>query len=580
MEPVWKVRNEGVLERTPDTARTNQATPPLIDRLLRVRGFEADPEQQKVLYPKLGDLRDPLSMLNMKSAVERIAQAYLQDERVCIYADFDLDGTSGLALLWTAFRDLGFKNLERYQPRRLSEGYGFHAAAVEEMAQKGVKLIITVDVGITALAASETAKKLGVDVIITDHHLPGPELPKAVAVVNPNQVGDESGLGFLCGAGVAFYLLRALQRELKTIAPDRASNFELKSVLDFFTIATLTDMVPLVEDNRVLVKHGLLRLAETTRPGLRELMLALDLSGRSLSAQDVAIRFAPKLNALSRMDSEILPIDIFLCEDQSRARELVHTVLESNQTRVTLQAQAEVTADRMLEDWAEPDFIFLESDEFHRGIVGLIATRLAQNHNKPAFVGALDRTDGMIVGSARLPNGSEACLVEALGSAKAHLSRYGGHSAAAGFELALDAKEKVITSMREHFAHLREEPRPREILYDLEVRLEDVTPAMMKWHEFVGPFGVGFDLPLFRFRDVRLEGVRSLRGGHLKLHLKPREGAGSWDALLFSPSERQKAQVESADGLLDILGEIQWNYFQGRQTVQILVRDLKVKPWQ
>jgi single-stranded-DNA-specific exonuclease len=567
MSPLWKSRDQE--SKTPEGN-----FPLLIGRILAARGFTESVQVDKLLFPKLTELHDPLSLKGMEKAVVRLGEAALKKEKICIYADFDLDGTSGLALLKTGMLALGFTDVVHYQPKRLSEGYGFHASVVEELHQQGVTLIITVDVGITANPAVEKAQSLGIDVILTDHHLPGEVLPPAFVVVNPNQGDCPSGLGYLCGAGVAFYLLRALKRYFVDHPTLPKNDFDLKEVLDFFTIATLTDMVPLIDDNRVLVKNGLLKLAETKRPGLRALLKELDLENRSLTSQDVAIRFAPKLNALSRMEFGILPIDLFLVEDPAVAIQMVRQVMKNNSTRVQLQSDAEVEALELLKGWAHPEFVFVSSTSFHRGIVGLIATKLSQVYNRPAFVGSVG-DDGVIVGSARLPAGQEACLVTAMGTAEKFLSRFGGHSAAAGFEVHLDKVPDLVQALGTHFQDLREKPKPLEIFYDVEAHLNDVGASLMKWYDFVGPFGAGFSVPLIQFPKVLLHSKRALKGGHWRLKLIEPDGKGAHEALLFSPSPRHLAVLERGPEYLDVLGELQWNYFAGQKTVQILVRDLK-----
>jgi single-stranded-DNA-specific exonuclease len=564
--PIWK-------ERSPQSPKLLGPFPDLISRVLSSRSIEQN-QLDTLLHPKLSELKDPFLLLGMKIACDRLIQAYLKNEKICIYADFDLDGTSGLAILKTGLEKIGFKDVAYYQPRRLSEGYGFHAEAVEELKNLGISLIITVDVGITSFKAFEKANQLGVDVILTDHHLPADTLPAALVVVNPHQKACTSNLGYLCGAGVAFYLLRALKRSFFEHSDLPKNDWDLKEVLEFFCIGTLTDMVPLIDDNRVLVKHGLRALAQTKKAGLKALLEALNLDGRELTSQDVAIRFSPKLNALSRMESEILPAQIYLETNDRKAQEMVTKVLTNNQTRQSLQSDAEAKALKALENWNEPDFVFVSSEFFHRGVIGLIATKLTQIFNRPAFVGS-QNSEGMIVGSSRTPQGSEISLVLALKSSEEVLNRFGGHAAAAGFELHEKNQTRMIENLKNYFLQLKANPQSIEIDFDTIADLSEVNPQVMKWHDFIGPFGVGFQVPLFQFKDVALVSVKDLKGGHLKLGFSNFEKTNKVDALLFSPSESLKNKIE-VGSIYNMLGELQWNYFNNQKTIQLLVKDLTI----
>ncbi len=565
--PVWKERS------TQSPHKLLGAFPDLISRVLASRGLVQD-QLDSLLHPKLSELKDPLTLQGMKIACDRMVQAFQNKEKICIYADFDLDGTSGLAILKTGLENLGYQDVAYYQPRRLSEGYGFHAEAVEELKNLGITLIITVDVGITSFKAFEKARELGVDVILTDHHLPAETLPDAFVVINPNQKACTSGLGYLCGAGVAFYLLRALKRRFLENPLLPKNNWDLKEVLEFFCIGTLTDMVPLIEDNRVLVKHGLVALQQTQKAGLRALLEALNLDGRELTSQDVAIKFSPKLNALSRMESEILPVQIYLEKNYKQAQEMVGKVLANNQTRQSLQSDAEAKAIKALENWDEADFVFVSSEFFHRGIIGLIATKMAQIFNRPAFVGS-QNSEGMIVGSSRTPQGSEISLVAALKSSAPVLNRFGGHAAAAGFELHEKNKDQMIELLKKHFFKLKANPQSLEIDFDTQAELSEVNSQLMKWHDFMGPFGVGFQVPLIKFSQVTLNSFKELKGGHFKLHFGSVGKTDRVDALLFSPNEGQRKSILMGQKY-DVLSELQWNYFNGAKTIQLLVKDLKL----
>jgi len=543
--------------------------PELIQKLLFARRFIEQDRIESLIQPKLADLKDPFLMMDMGKAVDRLLEGYQKNEKICIYADFDLDGTSGLALLSEGLRGLGFQNLILYQPKRLANGYGFHATSVQELAEQGVRLIVTVDVGINAIETVDVARSKGLDVIITDHHQPGTTLPNAFAIVNPNRSDDKSGLGYLCGAGVAFYLLRALMRKMIESNLIPQEGFDLKSVLDFFTIGTLTDMVPLIEDNRILVKHGLLKLSQTKRPGFRVLLDELGLSERTLNAQDVGIRFAPKLNALSRMEKGILPIDIMLEKNWEDAQSKIDFVMENNDDRVHLQSEGEREAIEALSRWEHEQFFFFTSAGIHRGVAGLIATKLCQITGKPSFIGS-ESTDGIIVGSARAPQRSAASVLRALSASSQFLSRFGGHHAASGFELFTSAKALVIQSLSS-FYESKENNFDCEVLeYDFDLEPEQISEGFMKWIEALGPYGQGFPIPQFRIRNLEISNILRLRGGHLKLSFGNQKQ--KLDALYFSPPAN--FELNRSDRV-QVIVELQWNYYQGQRTVQLLIKDIQ-----
>lgn len=575
-------QNRDLSQIEPKTAASGHQWPSLVEKILAARGLLSHVERSEFLYPKLTQLKDPLSLLGMQQAVERMSEALLRQEKICIYADFDLDGTSGLALLLNGLKSLGFENVIGYQPRRLKSGYGFHAEVVTELVAQGVTLIVTVDVGITAIEAAAKAKELGIDVIITDHHQPGEILPNALVVINPNQKNCTSGLGYLSGAGVAFYLLRALRRGLEPLLNSEAQAWDLKSVLDFFTIATITDMVPLVADNRVLIKHGLHQLAKTEHVGLRALLTELDLLGRPLNSQDVGIRFAPKLNALSRMDSEILPIDIMMAADESQAQSLIEKTMKSNQNRIELQLEADSEAQRLLLQQPVQNFIFLASEKFHRGVIGLIAQKLSQAHQVPVFIGSIDAENQKVVGSARAPDNSMS-LVSILGQLSGLMERFGGHHAAAGFEFKLSNLQNVGAEFKTVFSNLSNVKVITQLAFDAEAELHELNSQFMKWYEFLGPFGTGFEVPLLALKNVQIESLRVLKGQHLKLKLQQfteidgEEKVFFLEALMFS-AQASYLQTLKPGMSLDFLVEPQWNYFGGKKSIQALVRDLKVIP--
>ena len=543
--------------------------PTALERVLLARGFNTPELVDRLMNPSLKDLRDPFSILNMERAVERLLTAWHSQEAFAIYADFDLDGTSGLALLSAGLWDLGFKKAKPFQPLRLADGYGFHSSAVEKLAGEGIKLIVTIDVGITGFEACKRAQELGVDVIVTDHHLPLATLPSAYTIINPNQADDRSGLGHLSGAGVALYLYFALRKRLRELSLLSPQVRDPKELLDCFTIGTLTDMVPLVQENRALVKHGLMQLAQTRRPALKSLLDVVGLAGKKLRSEDVGFSIAPKLNALSRLEEGLLPFDI-LCEtDVERAGVLAKELVLTNERRRSLQEFAEKNG-RLMHEVSQP-VLWIWSQDFHKGVVGLVATKLAQEFSVPAFVGALG-ADGVITGSARLPVGHQGNLVEMMSKASELLKQFGGHAQAAGFKVSLDHAEALRNRLST--AALAADDLPStELTWDVDVESSELNLNLVEALDHLEPFGQAFPVPRFRLRAARLESVRALKGGqHLKLEISRPQG--SLGAIYFN-APLTLAEKLGPGSVCEIIGEIQSNEFRGQVSPQLRVALLR-----
>lgn len=578
----WRKRVLGKSSIEVATGSENRASglPQPLREVLSARGVSEEAALADWFKPTLKSLREPLSLSDLDKAVKRLVDARATQEHILLYADYDLDGTSGLALALDAFRQMGYANVHAYQPQRLTEGYGLHSEAIKRLkAEKDISLLVSIDLGITAIDEVETANRLGIDVIITDHHLPKTDasgavtLPRAIAVVNPNRGDCTSNLGHLCGTGVVFYLVLALRRALLEDGT-LLNSFDPKTLLDCFAIGTITDLVPLLHENRILVKHGLSRLAETERPGLRELLKSLDLWGRPLTAQDVAIRFAPKLNALSRMGSGIQPIDLYLETDPVKAREVVSAVLSNNQDRQSSQKAADEEADRILQEHPPRGIVAIASERFHRGVVGLVATKLSQRFGVPAFVGAIEGESGSIVGSARVPTGMSANLLEAMGHATNYLDQFGGHAMAAGFEAKRSTFDLFRASLESWAEGLKgqSEIGSHVVEYDAMCRLADLSPTFMTWHEHMGPFGAHAPIPMFLISDCLVAQVKVLKGGHLRLKLA-QPSAPALQAIWFGPP----LGFPIAQGMrVDLIAEVQWNHYQGSRSIQLLVSDVKI----
>lgn len=564
---IWKKREvlPGRDSQISGGISTESKIPRLIFEILKPRGFSSEKEIHQWLTPSLKDLRDPLSIIDLKKAVDRIILAFEKKEKICVYADYDLDGTSGIALFAQGLKDLGFRDFLLYQPSRLKEGYGLKNEAIQNLYDQGARLLISIDLGISNKLEVDFANSLGMQVIVTDHHLPPEEIPLAHAVVNPNRKDCTSELQHLCGAGVAFFLILALRREM-TNRGLLERDFDPKTLLDCFAIATLTDMVPLVDENRILCKHGLHVLRETKRPGLKILLQELGLL-KNLTSYDVTMKFAPKLNALSRLETSIRPLDLYLIDDVKKARAVVSEVLGVNESRRSLQKEAEDLAIEELKKHPPQNFIWVYSEKFHRGILGLLATKLAQEFMLPTFVGSLE--DDKITGSARLAPNSKSNLTEALHHASSALKQFGGHAQAAGFECLTSEAVKL----RELFSSFFSTAVRREALvlhFDAEAQIDEINADFMTWYDHFVPIGVGAAMPLIKISDVRIKKVRELKGGHLSLELESAKTGRSLRAIWFSPEIKDFATGEE----IEVLVEVSWNEFMGSRQIQLQIKHL------
>jgi single-stranded-DNA-specific exonuclease len=559
---------ESVSTPTQNTSWTSEY-PEVIQRWAQARGFQSPHDFEKFLNFSLKDLKDPSLLHGMDKAVDRLIQAYEKAEKICLYADFDMDGTPGLALLIRGLQCCGFEHLLSFQPNRFDDGYGVHPEIIEDfIVNHNISLFVTVDVGITDVAAVEKANERGVDFIITDHHQAKEVLPPAYSIVNPNLENCTAGLNHLCGTGVAFYLVLALRREMSQRGILQ-KNFDPKKLLDCFAIATITDMVPLIEDNRSLVKHGLLQLARTDRVGLRVLMERLGLLGKHLSSSDIAIQLSPKLNALGRMNSEVQALDLFLETDSKKAVELVDKTLEAQLERTEVQRQAEALLMEQVSHLQKPHFVFQYSTDFYKGIVGLLATRMVENHGVPSFVGALmgDR----IIGSARAPEGMN--LLEGFEACREALNKFGGHKQAAGFELSVEKaplfREKLTAFYQD------QGPVERRLKYDFEAKLSELDSAFHFWLKKLEPFGMGFEPPILRLDHLFVASIRVLKEKHLKLTLKDMQGNKIEALWFFADNIDEKRQLTSKR--VRVLVEPSINFYMGKESLQLIIRSLKLE---
>jgi single-stranded-DNA-specific exonuclease len=487
-------------------------------RLLVMRGI-ADPDDAiRFLAPSLTHLHSPYLMTGMQAAVDRLEAAIERKEAILIYGDYDVDGTTAIVILKTAIELCGGA-ADFHVPHRIREGYGMKDDVIEGAASKGVRLIISVDTGIRAFSAAETAERLGIDLIVTDHHLPGRDgVPKAYAVLNPNQLGCAYPCKALCGAGVAFKLAQALmERRLR----DRNLPALLQSFMKMVAIATVADAVPLVGENRVYARLGLDALRKAVNPGLKALLEVAQIpTTRPPTSTEVAFRIAPRLNAAGRMDVARDVVELFSVKDPVRAREIAKRLDQLNadrqeeERRIIAAIESRVTGEPTLRD---AYCVVIDGEGWHRGVIGITATRVVERFGRPALV--ISHDEGEAHGSGRSIRNFH--LLDAIESCHDLFHRYGGHSHAVGFSLA-SGRVPELRAQLDAYARARLTPADFEPVLDLdaELVLDQVTPELLRALEWLEPFGQGNPEPVFSARGVRLLAPpRILKEKHVKLKL-------------------------------------------------------------
>jgi len=534
----WNLVSPPDLEVTGALARSLNL-PPALAALLAQRGHTVPDSAKRFLRPALAELEDPRTLAGMDQAVEAIAGTIRRGGRILVHGDYDVDGQCATALLTRALR-AGGADVVPFLPHRLRDGYDFGPAGLAAAREAGASLILTCDCGITAVDAVREASAKGIGVVVTDHHLPGPALPEAVAVVNPQRSDDESRLKVLCGAGVAFKLVQAMVPVLGL--PDNLPYH----LLDLVALATVADIVPLVGENRILVRHGLRLMSETRWPGLQALIRQAGLTGRELRAGQMGFILGPRLNAAGRVADASDGLRLLLTDDEGEAESLARHLESLNLKRQALDQRILEEALAQVEREADPDrdtALVLASDDWHPGVVGIVASRVVERYGRPTFLVAFDGEIGK--GSGR--SISRFDLHGALQECGDLLERFGGHQMAAGITLRrpqLDAfRERLSGLARNRLTPADLGPEQR---VDLVLGLDEVTPELERLCRYLEPCGMGNPAPVFGARGVRFLGARRVGGGHLKGSLE--SGGERLDAIGFQWADRVPWLEAPAEG--------------------------------
>ncbi len=553
---------------------------PLVAKLLTIRGFSDPAAAERFLHPKLDHLHGPLLLAGMERAVERLREAIARQEKILIYGDYDVDGTMAVVVLLTALRSLG-ACVETHIPHRLTDGYGMRPEVIERAAAEGARLVVSVDTGVRAHEAIGRARELGLDCIVTDHHLPEDHLPPAYAILNPHRTDCTYPNKNLCGVGVAFKLAQALlgisgaaaTAGTPGVVPAGRSTRLLESYLKIVALGTIADVVPLTGENRVIAYFGLAGLRRAAAPGLRALIKVCGIGcGEVVTAGHVGFQLAPRLNAAGRMESARDVIDLFTARDEALADEIAARLDRLNQERQQVEEAITKCAVERLEaqpGQAQRYSMVSAGDGWHRGVIGIVAQRLAERYYRPALVIGVENGEG--VGSGRSISGFH--LLKALESARDLFTRFGGHAQAAGFTLD-SARIPELEQRFEAFARtaLRPEDLEPTLRIDTEISLTDLDGPVYQQLQALGPHGMGNPSPVFCARGLRIAAEpRVLKEKHLKVRVA--QGPRAMDGLAWNWAPRA---AEFPQGqLVDVAFTLGENTFQGITTVNLELRDMR-----
>ena len=533
----------------------------LLARILVNRGINTDEKIKKFLYPSLEDLYDPYMLNDMDIAVKRINQAIEQKEKITIYGDYDVDGITSITIL-KRFLDENGIIVDYYLPNRLEEGYGLNNNALQKIKDRGTTLLITVDCGISAYNEIEFAKSLGIDVIVTDHHECPAVLPDTFSVIDPKRPDSTYPFNSLAGVGVTFKLIHA-----RSISMDLPSESYLK-YLDIVCLGTVADIVPLVEENRVIVKYGLEYIKKTKNIGLKAL---INISGYSeIDSSAISFGLAPRINACGRMGEADIAVEMLLTSDENIAADIANKLQEKNKERqevekgIMADAVAKIEEAKMYNDNA----IVVGSENWYHGVIGIVASKITDLYYKPSILVCFDDEIGK--GSGRSIDGFD--LHEALNVASEHLQKFGGHEMAIGLSVEKnkfnDFKDAIVKYANEK---ITEEFLPI-IKIDAEVSTKEVSGKTIQDLKLLEPYGENNMPPIFMYKNIKVDSIRTLSNDkHLKLNVK--DGNIVFDAIAFNMGDK-KDSIRMGDKV-DILFHLEINKFNGRETIQLNVKDIK-----
>ncbi|OKL38384.1 single-stranded-DNA-specific exonuclease RecJ [Domibacillus mangrovi] len=536
---------------------------PLAASLLLSRGIDNVSEARAFLYEEGVSFHDPYLLKDMDKAIGRMKQAKEHNEPVLVFGDYDADGVSSTAVLMTALRDYGIQ-ADYYIPNRFTEGYGPNEQAFRNAKESGFGLIITVDTGISAVHEAQVAKEIGIDLIITDHHEPGPKLPEALAIIHPKHPDGSYPFGYLAGVGVAFKVAHALYGQVP------------EQLLDLAAIGTIADLVPLNGENRLLAKKGLAALRQSDRPGIIAMCKQMGTEQSSINEETVGFMIGPRINAAGRLDDAGPAADLMMTEDMEEALMLAEEIDAMNKERQSIvNEMAKEAIDIVNRDYPPDQFpvIIVGKEGWNPGVVGIVASRLTDTFYRPAIVLGFDREKGIAKGSARSIKGFD--LFQSLSACRDILPHFGGHPMAAGMTLSIDDVDELRSRMVKMAKEtLTEEDFIPIVNVDAEADIVDVSVQSIEELQKLAPFGMNNSRPLFFIKDVKLATMKKIGANqtHLKVALE-REGQ-TIDGVGFGMGEYADQIAKTSD--VSVIGELSINEWNNMRRPQLMLRDMRV----
>lgn len=544
---------------------------PVPELLLR-RGVSTPEEAEGFLSPSLDDLHDPFLMPDMDKAVNRLNRAMGAKERIMIYGDYDVDGTTAVALVYKYLQNY-YSNIEYYIPTRYEEGYGISRKSIEYAAENDVKLVVVLDCGIKAIDEIAYAKQLGIDFIICDHHVPDEELPPAVAILNPKMPDSPYPCPHLSGCGVGFKFMQGFAK-----SNGLGNHNELDSLLDLVAVSIAADIVPIVGENRIMAYHGLRRLNSNPNLGLRSIIRLCKLTNKDITISDVIFKIGPRINASGRMQSGMEAVGLLVTRDLHDAYQRGAEIDQYNKDRKELDKKITEEANELIENNVSivhgKRSIVIYNKNWHKGIIGIVASRLTELYYKPSVV--LTYANGIATGSSRSVQGFD--IYSAVNSTRHLLENFGGHTYAVGLSLKEENIPEFSRLFEEYVAkHIQPNQLCPQLDIDADISFADITPELVAWLKKFNPFGPGNQKPIFRTRNVFDFGTSKLVGKnmeHIKLELEDDSTSRVISAIAFNMAPY--FEHIHAHKPIDICYTIEQNKHNHSESIQLMIRDIRI----